>query len=156
MRTFQLFRRRAADARSRLAAGEAIGISHESLGDAGWLFEIEGELDLASADRLREALAGPIRDGAGGVVVDLAKCSFVDSSGLAVLLEAQKALEDSSRFVILAPDTQPRRLLRMTSVDTVLRVVEDRGEAEAALSGGDTHSRPAGITSDDEGVRAAP
>ena len=156
MRPFKLFRRRSANGGSRRSAGTAIGISHEPFGDAGSLFVIEGELDLASADRVREALVGPIRDGAGGVVIDLAKCSFVDSRGLAVLLEAKKALESSSRdsrFVILAPDTQPRRLLRMTSVDTVLRVVADRGEAEAAL---DTRSRPVGISSDDAGVRAAP
>jgi anti-sigma B factor antagonist len=138
VRLFQLFRRRPGKPTARISETAPLGISHEPLGDGGWLFTVEGELDLASADRLREALAAPIRNGAAGIVLDLARCPFVDSSGLAVMIEAQRTLTDSSthpRFAILTPAPQPRRLLSMTSVDTVLPVVESRGEAQAAIDG---------------------
>jgi len=125
--------------------GRSFGISHEPLGDSGWLFTIEGELDLASADRLRDALEGPMHDGASGIVFDLARCSFVDSSGLAVLLEARSTLDGSSRetrVALVSPAPQAERLLRMTAVDTVLPVFESRDQAEAAIGSADAEPSP--------------
>jgi anti-anti-sigma factor len=123
----------------------AFGISHEPLGESGWLFTIEGELDLASADRLRDALEGPVHDGASGIVFDLENCSFVDSSGLAALLEARRTLDGSSRetrVALVSPAPQAERLLRMTAVDTVLPVFESRDQAEAALGSANAAPSP--------------
>jgi anti-sigma B factor antagonist len=125
--------------------GRAFGITHEPLGGGGWLFTIEGELDLATADRLRDALEGPLLDGASGIVFDLAGCSFVDSSGLAVLLEARKALDGSAqetRIALVSPAPQPERLLRMTTVDTVLPVFESRDQAASVIGSADAAPSP--------------
>jgi anti-anti-sigma factor len=121
------------------ASGAPAEISHEQIGDGSWLFVVEGELDLASAGRLRDALSGPLDDGAGGIVFDLARCSFVDSSGLAVLMEAHRSLSATSRggVAIVAPGAQPRRLLELTATDGHLEVFESRDEAEAAIGGKD-------------------
>jgi anti-anti-sigma factor len=116
--------------------GAPLAINHEPLGDSGWLFEIEGELDLASADRMRDALDGPIRDRARHIVIDLSRCTFVDSSGLAELIRAKRTLNGASGgpgVAIVAPSPQPRRLLKMTAVETFLPVFESRREAEAAI-----------------------
>jgi anti-anti-sigma factor len=139
VRAFRFARRQSSNGGSPEGDGAAFGINHEPLGKTAAVFTIEGELDLASADRLREALEAAIQDGANGIVFDLAHCSFVDSSGLAVLLEARKTLDGSSppqtRVALVAPAPQPQRLLRMTSVDTVLPVFESREQAEAAIGG---------------------
>jgi anti-anti-sigma factor len=154
VRAFRFARRRSSNgaspedssAPSPDRASAPFGISYEPLGGDAWLFTLEGELDLASAGRLRDALEGPMDDGASGIVFDMARCSFVDSSGLKVLLEARQTLDGSSpdtRVVLVAPAPQPERLLRMTSVDTVLPVFDSREEAEAALTGsGRTPSSP--------------
>ena len=141
MRAFRFARRQSSNGGSPEGDGTAFGINHEPLGKTAAVFTIEGELDLASADRLREALEAAIHDGANGIVFDLARCSSVDSSGLAVLLEARKTLDGSSppqtRVALVAPAPQPQRLLQMTSVDTVLPVFESREQAEAAIGGSD-------------------
>jgi anti-anti-sigma factor len=115
-------------------------LSTEALADGRWLFVIEGELDLASADRLRDALSNPINDGASGIVIDLAGCSFIDSSGLAVLVEAQRALDGTGAgpgVAIVSPAAQPRRLLKLTSLESFVPVFESREMAEVAIRGRD-------------------
>lgn len=47
-----------------------------------------GELDLLTAPLLARALREVEQDGAGPIVLDLTRVTFMDSSGLAVLLEA--------------------------------------------------------------------
>jgi anti-sigma B factor antagonist len=121
------------------AAPSGFGISQEALEDGVWLFTIQGEVDLATADDVRDALLGPANDGAGTIIVDLARCSFIDSSGLRALLEARRALveDDGARgFLIAAPAEQPGRLLEMTSLETVMPIFATREAAEAAARNG--------------------
>jgi anti-sigma B factor antagonist len=112
-----------------------VGISREALEGGASVFVIEGEVDLASAERLRDALTAPGRNGAGTVIVDLARCSFLDSSGLRALLEAKRALAERAgapRLLIAAPGRQPKRLLEMTAVESLVPIFDTREEAEAA------------------------
>ena len=135
MRAFRVSSESPDDAASATAK-TPFGISHEPLDDSAWVFTIEGALDLATVDRVREAVEAPIRDGARAIVFDMAKCSFVDSSGLAVLLEVRNSIDGSSptpRVAIAAPAPQLERLLAMTAVDTIVPVAASREEARAAL-----------------------
>jgi anti-sigma B factor antagonist len=110
------------------------GVSREALDGGAWLFVVHGEVDLASADRVRDALMAVASDGAEALVVDLSGCTFLDSSGLRALLEARRALaapDGAPGLVIAAPGDQPRRLLEMTRMETVMPVFATREEAEA-------------------------
>lgn len=51
---------------------------------------LSGELDLASADELDAAIRDAEETDSGWIVVDLSDVSFIDSSGLSVLLTAKK------------------------------------------------------------------
>jgi anti-anti-sigma factor len=51
---------------------------------------VTGELDLATAPVFEEALLDVSEAGAGAVIVDLARCSFIDLRGLRVLLAANE------------------------------------------------------------------
>jgi len=62
---------------------------------------IAGDLDLRSCRRLREELTGLIEDGVTSVVIDLAHMDFVDSTGLDVLVGAQKRLRQRGGEVVL-------------------------------------------------------
>src|SRR5688500_3943222 len=121
------------------AARSRFGISQETLEDGVWLFTIHGEVDLATADDLRDALLGPANDGARTIIVDLGRCTFIDSSGLRALLEARRALvadDGAPGFLIAAPAEQPGRLLEMTSLGTVMPVFATREEAATAARNG--------------------
>lgn len=48
---------------------------------------VTGELDVGTAGRLREALAGPLVQAAPLLRLDLAGVSFIDSTGLRVVVE---------------------------------------------------------------------
>jgi anti-sigma B factor antagonist len=57
---------------------------------------IEGEIDVATAPKLRTALTALIDGGARRITLDLAAVGFVDSSGLGVLVGALRKLEDAN------------------------------------------------------------
>ena len=77
---------------------------------------VDGELDLSTAPALRDALLGEIGD--TGVWVDLAKCSFMDSTGLRVIIEAaRRGAERDVQLGIIGLREQPKQLFEITSLD---------------------------------------
>ncbi|HEY9557557.1 MAG TPA: STAS domain-containing protein [Acidimicrobiales bacterium] len=75
-----------------------------------------GELDLATAPQLSEAAEALIETGAKRLVFEVSGLSFMDSSGLRVLLELSKRAE----VVLRAPSRSVRRVVESTGVDTIL------------------------------------
>jgi anti-sigma B factor antagonist len=80
---------------------------------------LSGELDPHSAPQLQEEIDA-VRDvGHAGatVVLDLEELSFIDSSGLRVLIAAQKAIDAvGGRLVLRHPSETARRLLEITGL----------------------------------------
>jgi anti-anti-sigma factor len=77
---------------------------------------VAGELDLAAAPRLADALAS--LDEHATVTVDLAETTFVDSRGLATLVAAHHRLGGHLRVVNVRPEV--RRVFEITKLDDVL------------------------------------
>jgi len=75
-----------------------------------------GELDLYNASDLREAFAALIEQSPDRVVVDLGHVDFIDSTALAVLVEARKRLPDTRSFLLAAPGIEPRRTLEIAGI----------------------------------------
>jgi anti-sigma B factor antagonist len=72
-----------------------------------------GEIDSYTAPLLGERLV----DGSPIEVVDLAGVSFIDSSGLRVLVEAHQArVEEGARLVLRAPSAAVQRLLEISGL----------------------------------------
>jgi anti-sigma B factor antagonist len=93
---------------------------------------VEGEHDIYTAPTLRERLDEAIGRGAG-LVVDLTRATFVDSSVLGALLDARRrALDAGQGFVVsIGDDVEPgvQRILDITGLVPVLPVVNGRDEA---------------------------
>jgi anti-sigma B factor antagonist len=78
--------------------------------------QVEGELDLAVAEQLDEVLAAAAEK-CSRILVGLESCSFIDSSGIAVLLRARTRMEEEgNRLVVYAPTAQVERVLSMTGL----------------------------------------
>ena len=81
------------------------------------VISIRGELDLAAAPRLKASLAtlgsAPHRR---GIVLDLAELSYLDSTGLAVLIAFRRRLDAGQRLAIANPSGQVTRLLTLTGL----------------------------------------
>jgi anti-anti-sigma factor len=93
---------------------------------------VEGELDLAVAEQLRELLAQ--LDGEL-VTIDLAACEFIDSTGIAVIVQASEAAaKDGRRIVVHSPTAQVLRVLTITGLTANGLVFASREEASSSLA----------------------
>lgn len=94
------------------------------------VLSLAGELDLGTADELRDALDLSAEDGLRRVVVDLGGVPFCDSSGLNVLLRARLDAEAAGLSLELAGLRPPvARLFAITGATDVLVVHPDLGAA---------------------------
>ena len=95
----------------------------------------DGKLNAANAGTFRLATAKLVEDGATRLVVDLARVSFVDSSGLGALVGLLKRVGNAGDLAVA--DLQPavRRMFELTRMDRVFRVFPDAASGVAALSG---------------------
>jgi anti-anti-sigma factor len=77
--------------------------------------EVVGEVDAASADILRNAIFEVIDGGTPQLTVDMAEVSFMDSSGLRVLIAGYKAAEQAGGALsVRNPSDVVTRLLEIT------------------------------------------
>jgi anti-sigma B factor antagonist len=85
-----------------------------------------GEIDLATVDRLRDAIDRAAATSAAEVWVDLSQVDFMDSTGLSALVVGHRAFPD--RFVVICPDGPPRRALEISGLHQVLRMYHAAGD----------------------------
>lgn len=83
---------------------------------------IVGELDMRTADRLLDCLAEQRANGVTDVTVDLAKLTFMDSSGLKALIDLHdRSRAEAWRLRLVAPEYEAAALvLRATGADKAL------------------------------------
>jgi anti-sigma B factor antagonist len=89
-----------------------------------------GEIDVASAPEFHASLSDVIGQESEIVIVDMSEVSFIDSTGLGVLVGAEKQMRDTDRALRLVV-TQPQiiRLLELTGLDEVFTVVSNSDDA---------------------------
>jgi anti-sigma B factor antagonist len=84
-----------------------------------------GELDLASRQRLEDALGEA--EGAESVILDLEPLTFIDSSGLRVLYDIWSiSRRDGFNFAIVGVGGHVRRVFELTGLDKVLPLVDEQ------------------------------
>lgn len=84
---------------------------------------VEGEVDLYTAPQLWEVLDAAIAGAPHELVIDLSNVTFLDSSGLSLLVRAHKRLRPFAGTVIVRGATeQVYMALEVTKLNTVLTV----------------------------------
>lgn len=74
--------------------------------------DVAGELDVASGEELRGAVNQALDGGAERVVVDLASVEFLDSAGLAAVLDVARTAHRLGReFAVTSPSGSEARLV---------------------------------------------
>jgi anti-anti-sigma factor len=92
---------------------------------ADTVFVLRGELDPHTAPSLRKEIDRVLGRGRALLVLDLAGLTFIDSSGLRVIISAHKeAAERGGKLALRAPSQTTRRLLDITGL---LDHIETRG-----------------------------
>jgi anti-anti-sigma factor len=88
-------------------------------------------VDLKTARLFRAALDEAAQDGKSRLIVDMSEVPFMDSSGLAALIGAQKALGETTQMVVVCPDNL-RRIFEVTRIDSIVSIVGSLPEALVA------------------------
>ena len=111
----------------------AAELSLDTRQEGAWtVVDVGGELDLSSAPALSSTLDSLIAGDASHVIVDLGDVSFMDSSGLGVVLEAFKAVTDSGgRMPLVVSDGPVSRLLEITGLTDQLDIHDSVSAAAA-------------------------
>lgn len=94
---------------------------------------VEGEVDIATASRLISVLNSSVAEALKSVVVDLTRVGFMDSTGLALLIHANRRLSLRRKgFAVVCPPGPLRRVFEITDMVETLHVCPDVETAERA------------------------
>jgi anti-sigma B factor antagonist len=97
------------------------------------VLEVRGELDLHSATQLRDRLLKVVAAGQQSVVVDLTGLSFLDSTGLGVLVTARnQAQQAGAGLRLVCTSDRMLKLFRITGLDAVFEIYATVPEAIGA------------------------
>jgi anti-anti-sigma factor len=102
------------------------------------LVSVEGELDIATAERLAVPTQVAVSTGRP-MILDLSACLFIDSTGLRAVLHTNKVLEEAGETMVVVTDQeQVTNLFSLAAIDNSIRVFGDFNRAIALLDRADT------------------
>jgi anti-sigma B factor antagonist len=92
--------------------------------------EVTGDIDLYTSPKLRQTVLELFRQrGQETVIVDLSGVQYVDSSGIASLVEGlQEAKKIDARFVLAGLNEAPRHVLELTRLLAVFEIADSAEE----------------------------
>ena len=94
---------------------------------------LEGEIDLHVAPRIATSLSAMIEEKPPQLVVDLSRVTYIDSSGLAVLIEGMQNVEGyGGKFSLAGLQENVRPIFEIARLDQVFRIYPDVDAALAA------------------------
>jgi anti-sigma B factor antagonist len=99
--------------------------------DGAVVVQLVGELDLYNAHTVRDHLLAAVADAPERLVVDLSGVTFIDSTGLGVLIEARTRLTNRRAFLLAAPGLETKRALEISGLDRHFAV---HGSLDEALT----------------------
>ena len=94
------------------------------------LVTASGEIDAATADSVADAVSAALSEGYKTVVLDFTNVTFIDSTGLGVLVKSHRAAEATdAMFAVVHPTPQTRKLIRVLGLDQLLHVYDSLEQA---------------------------
>jgi len=92
------------------------------------VLSLRGDLDLATVTTIEPVLEETRWKEVSTLVLDMTEVTFVDSSGLRLILGARRRADEAgARFAMRNVPAQARRLLSITGVSELLNVEPDEG-----------------------------
>jgi anti-sigma B factor antagonist len=97
------------------------------------IVDVAGELDLSTIPRLEAPLLEQLTQ-RRAVLVDLSRLSFIDSSGIGILIQAFRESDGTRMHFVIGRGTQVERVFGIAGVSQALPVFTDRDLALSMLS----------------------
>jgi anti-sigma B factor antagonist len=115
--------------------GTPFGLLDEPVSDTIHVVSPSGEVDAATAPQLGRRLLSLADEGKTGLVVDLSSVTFMDSTGIGVLLDALRRLTARrGRLALVCPTDRILRPFEITGLVGYLNVFGTREEALGAVA----------------------
>ena len=114
-----------------MSKAEELDIQTEEITD-GVILRPTGEIDLNCASMLRQRLGKVQESKPRRLIIDLSAVPYMDSSGVATLVEAmQIALRNGSKLVLCALQDKVLAIFAISKLDSVFKIVDSVEEAAA-------------------------
>ena len=99
--------------------------------DQTTIFDVTGDIDLANSPQVRKALLREVRENrTPRVVMNLTRVRYIDSSGVASLVEGLKASRDLGlRFILFGLSPSAREVLQLSRLLKIFEVYENEDQA---------------------------
>jgi anti-sigma B factor antagonist len=103
--------------------------------DRGCVVPIQGSINVDTSSTMRRLIADALHAVPPVVTIDFSGVPYIDTSGLATLLEASRvARRQGTRLVVQGLRAQPRELLHFSQIDRLLEIAgPETGEPPEAL-----------------------
>ena len=107
------------------------------------IVDVVGDITLYNSPEVRKSLLGTLRDqGVNRVIVNLGRVNYIDSAGIASLVEGLKVSRDLKKgFALYGLSSTAREVLQLTRLLKVFEVHDTEKEALVAGSGGTAASQ---------------
>lgn len=98
------------------------------------ILDVSGNIDMSNSPEVRKVLLKELREkSVSRVVLNLTGVAYIDSSGVASLVEGLKASRESgSRFVLFGLNEAPREVLKISRLLKLFEVYDDEAQAIAS------------------------
>jgi anti-anti-sigma factor len=97
------------------------------------LVTVAGECDLHTGRQLRDMLTSEVSRGARRMILDLSGLSFMDSTGMQILLSVRTVLSvRGGTLALVSPQRVVARILELTGADQYLPVYGSLEDAQTA------------------------
>lgn len=107
-------------------------LSEESSGDGTHIIRVRGEIHVSTAPEFAQRLSAAIDSGKTAIVLDMAGVEFIDSTGLSVLLNGLRLVNQMhGRMALVCANPTVLRLFQITSLDDTFDIFDDRAKAVA-------------------------
>ena len=101
----------------------------------GWtILDLSGDIDLANSPAMRKALLGEIKEKrTPKVFLNLKNVRYIDSSGIASLVEGLKASRDQgTRLILYGLNKTVREVMQLSRLQKIFEIYEDEEQALAS------------------------
>src|SRR5919197_929811 len=111
-------------------------VTDKALDEERCIVAVVGEVDLFTAPRLKAAINDAMEDGHIRIVVDLSETTFLDSTGIGILIGTFKRLRSrDGRLTLVNTHPHIAKTFDLTGLDQLFTICRTREEALAALDG---------------------
>jgi anti-sigma B factor antagonist len=99
------------------------------------ILDIDGQITFESTPSLRESLLGALKQ-KGTVLVNLTGVAYMDSSGIATLVEGLKAAQSQKAALgLFGLNKNTRNVLELVRLDRVFKIFDNEDDAVRQLAG---------------------